>query len=125
MVIANWRDSAPTIVHGCGIDWKLLKGQEYYDPNVPNFCMQGMLYFAHAMLQSGHAYEGHVHDDHEEVYYIISGTGEIQVGDETRTFRDGDAIYIPIGKEHSIKNTGEDFVVFIAFAAQPGVKAGD
>ncbi|MGM9521595.1 MAG: cupin domain-containing protein [Oscillospiraceae bacterium] len=118
MVISNWRDSAPTIVHDCGIDWKLLKGQENFDPAVPNYCMKGMLYVAYAMLQSGHAYEGHVHDDHEEIYFIISGTGEIQVGDEVRSFRDGDAIYIPLGAIHSIKNTGEDFVTFLAFSSQ-------
>ena len=51
MVVTNWRDAAPTIVHDFGIDYKLLKGQEAYDPGIPNCCMRGMLYVAYAMLQ--------------------------------------------------------------------------
>ena len=38
MVVTNWRDAAPTIVHDFGIDYKLLKGQEAYDPGIPNCC---------------------------------------------------------------------------------------
>ena len=56
MIIQNWRDSAPTIVHDYGIDYKLLKGQANFDPSIPNYTMKGMLYVAYAMLQEGKAY---------------------------------------------------------------------
>ncbi len=118
MNITNWRQVSPTIVHDYGIDYKLLKGQANFDPAVPNFCMKGMLYVAYAMLQAGKAYQSHAHGDHEEVYYIISGHGSITVNGETRTVRDGDAIYIPAGDSHSIANTGDEFLVFLAFSAQ-------
>ena len=75
MVITNWRQAAPTIVHQYGIDYKLLKGQADFSPDVPNYCMRGMLYVAYAMLQTGKSYEAHAHGDHEEVYYIIAGHG--------------------------------------------------
>ena len=32
MVITNWRQAAPTIVHQYGIDYKLLKGQPIFPP---------------------------------------------------------------------------------------------
>lgn len=32
MVITNWRQAAPTIVHQYGIDYKLLKGQADFSP---------------------------------------------------------------------------------------------
>lgn len=118
MVITNWRDVSPTIVHDFGIDYKLLKGQEFYDPEIENYCMEGMLYVAYAMLQEGKAYEAHAHGDHEEVYYIISGNGEMTVNGERRPIRDGDAVFIPAGDTHSIANTGTGFLVFLAFSAQ-------
>lgn len=124
MVIKNWRASAPAIVHDFGIDYKLLKGQEYYDPAVPNYCMKGMLYVAYAMLQEGKAYEAHAHGDHEEVYYIISGNGTMTVNGETRPVRDGDAVFIPAGDTHSIANSGEGFLIFLAFSAQVPGQAG-
>ena len=118
MVIKNWREVSPTIVHDFGIDYKLLKGQANFDPSVENYCMKGMLYVAYAMLQEGKSYEAHSHGDHEEVYYIISGTGTITINGETRGIRDGDAIFIEAGDTHSIANTGEGFMIFLAFSAQ-------
>lgn len=79
MVITNWRQAAPTIVHQYGIDYKLLKGQADFSPDVPNYCMRGMLYVAYAMLQTGKSYEAHAHGDHEEVYYIIAGHGTMTI----------------------------------------------
>lgn len=118
MEVVNWKECTPTIAHGYGIDYKLLKGQADYDPQVSNFCMKGMLYLAYAMLQPGKSYEPHSHSDHEEVYFIISGQGKMRINEETRQIRDGDAIYIPLGATHSISNTGDEFLVFLAFSAQ-------
>lgn len=50
MVITNWRQAAPTIVHQYGIDYKLLKGQADFSPDVPNYCMRG-----HAVCSLCHA----------------------------------------------------------------------
>ena len=72
----------------------------------------------YAMLQEGKAYEAHAHGDHEEVYYIISGIGEMTVNGETRAIRDGDAVFIPAGFTHSIANRGQEFLVFLAFSSQ-------
>lgn len=120
MVVRNWREISPSIVHDFGIDYKLLKGQANYDREQEHCCMEGMLYVAYAMLQAGKAYEAHAHGDHEEVYYIISGRGTMSVDEETREIRDGDAVYIPAGALHSIANRGEDFLVFLAFSSQVG-----
>lgn len=119
MVMINWRDVKPQIVHDAGIDFQLLKGQGFADPNLPTACMQGMYYVAYAMLPQGRSYHPHCHDDHEEVYYIIKGHGEMVVDEECRPIRDGDIIYIGKNQIHSICNTGEDdFIEFLAFASQ-------
>lgn len=49
----------------------------------------------------------HDHEE-EEVYLILSGTGEMIVGEESRPVRTGDAVYIPPGKPHCLKNTGAE-----------------
>jgi len=36
----------------------------------------------------------------EEIYYIITGQGRMQVGDEICEVKPGDAVHIPIGQFH-------------------------
>jgi len=48
-----------------------------------------------------------------EVYYILSGAGEIRVDHETAAVRGGQAVYIPPGAVQSIRNTGDDDLVFL------------
>ena len=119
MIKKNWREMTPTIVHNAGIDYKLLLGQERKDPALDYACMEGMLYLAYAMLQPGKAYEPHSHDDHEEVYYILEGHGEMTIDGEVQPIRDGDAVYIAKNQTHSIANTDkDDFLRFLAFSSQ-------
>lgn len=90
----------------------------------PQFqCLKSITYISLAKLQQGLSYEPHEHDDHEEVYYIISGSGSIRIGDESARFRDGDVIYIPEKKTHSIVNDGDKVVEFLAFGGL--VRAGN
>ncbi len=49
---------------------------------------------------------GHSHDDREEVYYVLSGTGKMVVGDDEFPIRAGDALYVPFGEFHATYNTG-------------------
>jgi mannose-6-phosphate isomerase-like protein (cupin superfamily) len=118
MVKINWRSKIPTIVHNAGVDWSLLRGQSLKNPKDPFSCMQGMMYVARACLQPSLSYHAHAHDDHEEVYYIISGSGEIEIDEEIQPIRDGDIIYIGVNQVHSIRNTGSETIEFLAFAAQ-------
>ena len=39
----------------------------------------------------------HYHPRTEEIYYVVEGTGRMQVGDELREVRPGDAVAIPPG----------------------------
>jgi len=48
-----------------------------------------------------------------EVYYILSGIGEMHINDETRLIEPGDAIYIPPKAKQFLQNTGTEPVVFI------------
>ena len=49
---------------------------------------------------------GHSHDDMEEVYYIVSGEGEMVVGEDRYPIRAGDALYVPPGEFHTTFQKG-------------------
>jgi mannose-6-phosphate isomerase-like protein (cupin superfamily) len=54
----------------------------------------------------------------EEIYFIMSGEGEMHVDDESRKVTPGDAIWIPAGSSHALANTGES-LLFILVVASP------
>jgi len=74
-------------------------------------------FLACATLEKGKAIEPHV-DPMEEIYFIMSGEGEMTVGEDTRHVVPGDAIWIPAGSTHSLLNTGQN-VCFILVVASP------
>ena len=49
---------------------------------------------------------GHSHDDMEEVYYVISGEGEMVVGEDRYPIHAGDALYVPPGEFHTTFQKG-------------------
>lgn len=56
---------------------------------------------------------GHSHDDLEEVYYVVSGSGVMQVGDDEYPIHTGDAQYVPPGEFHTTRQTGNVPLVLI------------
>ena len=126
MIIRNWRNVYPTIAHKSGLDWRLLAMSTKTHGDIeaevdPKFqCLKSITYVSLAKLQPTLSYQRHNHEDHEEVYYIIHGTGQIKIGSETARFKDGDVIYIPEKSVHSITNDGSDMVEFLAFGGFTG-----
>jgi mannose-6-phosphate isomerase-like protein (cupin superfamily) len=127
IVKRNWRDAHPTIAHQSGLDWRLLSSTmktsgDIEEPELdPQYrCLKVITYVSYAKLQPSLSYEPHLHEDHEEVYYIINGTGKIKMGNEEVRFRDGDIIYIPENTTHSIINDGEEMIDFLAFGGFTG-----
>jgi len=68
---------------------------------------------AEEMLPPGCAVTPHHHRDLEEIYYIVSGAGLMTVGENSREVGAGDAVYIPRGHRHSLKNTGTEPIKLI------------
>jgi len=70
-------------------------------------------FLAIAMLAPGKTIEAHV-DPMEEIYFIMTGEGEMTVDNETRHVKPGDATWIPTGSSHALTNSGtEDCVVLV------------
>jgi mannose-6-phosphate isomerase-like protein (cupin superfamily) len=79
---------------------------------------------AEARLAVGAATVPHHHAVTEEIYYILAGSAEMTIGGETRPVGPGDAIAIPPGARHTIRNTGSAELVFLCTCA-PGYEHAD
>jgi mannose-6-phosphate isomerase-like protein (cupin superfamily) len=62
--------------------------------------------------------EPHEHEDIEEVYYVLRGQGEVRIGKEGRSVSEGDAIYLPPRKTHTLRNTGTYPLRFVCIGAK-------
>ena len=67
---------------------------------------------AHAIVGVGDTSQAHSLTT-SEVYYILSGAGEMHINDETQSVGVGDAIYIPPDAKQFITNTGSEPLIFI------------
>lgn len=67
---------------------------------------------AHATLPVGETSQPHSLKT-SEVYYILSGKGEMHIGDETQLVEPGDAVYIPSQARQFIANCGSEPLIFI------------
>jgi mannose-6-phosphate isomerase-like protein (cupin superfamily) len=77
--------------------------------------LQTLMFLAHASVAVGKMLEGHV-DPMEEIYIIQAGHGRMQVDEETREVRPGDAIQIPVGSFHELVNTGDEELTILVIA---------
>ena len=49
----------------------------------------------------------HVHQNEDELFYVIKGTYEFSCGDKKQRAQKGSLIHLPKGIPHSFKNTGD------------------
>jgi mannose-6-phosphate isomerase-like protein (cupin superfamily) len=73
-------------------------------------------FLAIARLAPGKEIEAHV-DPMEEIYFILSGTGEIRVDEEARQVASGEAIWIPTGSRHALLNNSQEDCVILVVAS--------
>jgi mannose-6-phosphate isomerase-like protein (cupin superfamily) len=88
-----------------------------------NSCIRAQS-LAEARIAPGQVTAAHYHPRCEEIYYVLEGRGEMQIGDELKTVGVGDAIAIPPGAIHQIRNVG-DLVLKILCCCSPGYEHSD
>jgi mannose-6-phosphate isomerase-like protein (cupin superfamily) len=74
---------------------------------------------AEATLEPGQSTQRHYHRESEEIYYLVEGSGEMEVDGERRQVVPGDAILIPPGAWHEIRATGAGPLRFLCCCAPP------
>jgi mannose-6-phosphate isomerase-like protein (cupin superfamily) len=59
----------------------------------------------------------HFHRTSEEIYLFTSGMGRMTLGEEETSVRAGDAVVIPPGTRHKLRNTGPEPLVLLCCCA--------
>ncbi len=73
---------------------------------------------AEATVAPGQATERHYHRESEELYYLLEGSGEIELGGERCAVGPGDAVLIPPGTLHCF-SAGLEGARFLCCCAPP------
>ena len=107
MIVRNLRDNevleTTYLAHGGAIAQMILDRRT----------LKEIGFLAIATLAPGKEIEAHI-DPMEEIYFVLSGSGEMHVDDESRMVGPGDATWIPTGSSHSLLNNGpEDLVILV------------
>ncbi|MDX9787352.1 MAG: cupin domain-containing protein [Desulfobacterales bacterium] len=61
--------------------------------------------------------ESHMHSGYDEVYYVLSGTGSIILGEKTCPLRPGAAVVIPAGVPHALAADSDVPLSFVIFGS--------
>jgi mannose-6-phosphate isomerase-like protein (cupin superfamily) len=63
-------------------------------------------YVDHMLIPPGASVGQAAQADMSEVYYVLSGSGEVTVAGETAPIREGDAVPVDLGQTRALKSTG-------------------
>ena len=71
-------------------------------------------------FEAGQEQAAHSHAGSDKVYYVLSGTGRISIGDETRDVGAGTAVLAPAGSPHAVRNPGPGrLMLLVVIAPKP------
>jgi mannose-6-phosphate isomerase-like protein (cupin superfamily) len=62
--------------------------------------------------------------EQDEIYIVVSGSGEFVADGQGSTFAPGDALFVPAGVEHRFTRFTPDLVTWVIFYGPQGGEAG-
>lgn len=65
----------------------------------------------------GGGFPPHVHDQHEEAFYVLSGAIDYLVGDAWTAAVAGTVVFVPAGEPHGFRNSSEQPARHLAIAS--------
>ena len=71
------------------------------------------LVLSSTLLHAGKETTGHKHEGQEEVYFFVSGFGEMSVDDNRFNIKPGDIVLIEDGEFHRVYNTSKQDLYFV------------
>ena len=106
LYVRNWRDVQPKIAHLSAVHWGGLRSRDDDDPDPDDDRdrLERLGGFARHALQGRKTSDHHQHENLEQVYYVLSGAGEVLFDDRRYAVGTGDAIYLPAGIHHQMFN---------------------
>jgi mannose-6-phosphate isomerase-like protein (cupin superfamily) len=74
---------------------------------------------AEATLEPDQATERHHHRLSEEIYFVLKGSGDMEIDGEHKRIAVGDAVLIPPGAWHTLHNNGTSELRILCCCAPP------
>ena len=74
--------------------------------------------FSRVLIKPGTTNQMHVHDDQEQVYFVLQGGGEIQVGEEKAPVSAGDVVFLPAKVPHGFVNDTKKLAILLMIGAR-------
>ena len=103
-------DQSPRNHRGGQVSYLLLGPGQYGSQNLAITWVEGA---------PGSEQPSHRHAENEQVYIIAKGRGLMSVGDDKQEVSQGAAILVPPNTDHSIRNTGDEPLVFVSATSPP------
>ena len=72
---------------------------------------------AEARVPPGASTRPHRHRNSEELYFILSGSGRMTLGEAEFAIAPGDTVLIPPGTPHCLRNTGDETLCLLCACA--------
>jgi uncharacterized cupin superfamily protein len=92
----------------------------------PLLGLNGLGCAVHVVPAGKKAFPFHRHHVMDELFFIVSGSGEYRFGDQTLPVRAGDLIAAPAGMQaHQLINTGSDDLRYLGISTMGGVDLVD
>ena len=104
----NWRQSPSGVSHGYIIERIILTKQDDSKPGREGAFLLNIESFARGYLEGRVSTVPESHERVQEVFYVVRGRGEFDGGGVKRDVSEGDAIMVPAGVEHVLRNLAEE-----------------
>ena len=105
MWIGSWQDNMPVKGHGSMIENPILRPGDPQNPPAPGAVLKWASRFHRAQLEPGAWTPPIIHENEQEVLYVVRGEGMFRSGDRRETIGPGLAVFIPAGVPHALENT--------------------
>ena len=93
------------------ISGKIVKDNETY--TLKDNTTLNNLVLSSTSLKPNQQTRGHSHEGKEEIYFFVSGRGEMVLNSKRFMVSEGDVVLIPDGAFHKVKNDSQDNLYFV------------
>jgi len=118
LVIRNWRDVTPVVGHQSKLIWSIFRAQRTEGLDEHEAVLEGFSGLTLHRLQGGLEGDYHAHAATEQVYYFLSGHGQMNIDGAMYDVRAGDAVHIPPKVKHQLCNLGDDWIEHLIISAE-------
>ncbi len=81
----------------------------------------GALTVVHARIDGGHPGPvEHIHDGHDETFFVLNGTLRFRLGDEYRSVAAGSTVFAPRGQAHGFSNPSDQPATYVVMLTPSG-----